>query len=146
MQSLIVSLQDKLAGSVRKASLVLLGLVVFVLLIACANVAHLLLARVAERRQELAIRGALGASRARLVQQLITESTLLTVIAAGAGLGVAQWAAQVAAAAQPAQLAAARATRSSIGAWWALPPGWRRSPGFSSASCRRAADGPIAGD
>ena len=101
----LVPLQDRLAGSIRQASFVLMGLVAFVLLIACANVAHLLLARAAERRPELIIRNALGASRARLVQQLMTESTLLTLVAAGAGLAVARWASRVAAAAQPAQLA-----------------------------------------
>ena len=103
-----VSLRDRLAGPVRQASLVLLGVVLFVLLIACANVAQLLLSRVSERRQELTIRAALGASRARLVQQLIAESIALTLVAAAAGLAVAQWAARVAAVTQPPQLAAQR--------------------------------------
>jgi len=102
----LVPLRDQLAGPVRQSSLVLLALVAFALLIACANVAQLLLARVGERRQELAIRGALGASRARLVQQLIVESTLLTTLAAVAGLAVARWTARVAAAAQPVRMAA----------------------------------------
>lgn len=102
----LIPLRDQLAGPVRNASQVLLGLVIFVLLIASANVAHLLLSRFAERSRELSIRAALGASRARLVQQLITESTLLTLAASAAGLGVARWAARLAATAQPATLAA----------------------------------------
>ncbi len=98
------SLRDQLAGPVRDAALVLLGVVGFVLLIACANVAQLLLSRVTERRQELAVRAAMGASRARLTQQLITEAVLLTMGAAAAGLLVARWTAQLAATAQPAPL------------------------------------------
>ena len=81
----LVPLRDVLAGPVRQASLVLMGIVLFVLLVACANVAHLLLSRVTERRRELTIRSAMGASRERLVQQLITESTLLTVLAGARG-------------------------------------------------------------
>lgn len=98
------SLRDQLAGPARNASMVLLGVVAFVLSIACANVAHLLLSRVTERRQELMVRAALGASRGRLVQQLVTECTLLTLAAAGAGILVAHWGASLANGAQPSNL------------------------------------------
>jgi putative ABC transport system permease protein len=98
----LVPLRDQLAGPVHQASLALMGIVCFVLLVACANVAYLLLSRLTERRHELTIRTALGASHARLAQQLATEALLLTLAAAAAGLVVAHWVARLAGRFQPA--------------------------------------------
>lgn len=136
----VVPLLDTVVGGVRRTMYVLLGTVACVLLMACASVAGLLLARAGARTHEMAVRSALGASRGRIMRQLFVEGLLLTIIGSGLGYLVAQWAVNLLRRAGPAGvprladigvdlrvLAAGIAITTIVGVLVALMPAWRAS-------------------
>ncbi|HVN06192.1 MAG TPA: ABC transporter permease [Bryobacteraceae bacterium] len=115
MSVAVVRMRDEMVRNVRLTLYLLLGAVALVLLIGCANVANLLLAKATSRTREIAIRAAVGASRARIVRQLFTESAVLALIAGAAGLLLAKWGSDALVALAPGNVP--RLAESGIDAW-----------------------------
>jgi predicted permease len=111
----IAPMRDEVIGGVKRALWILQGAVALVLLIACANVANLLLARAESRHKEFAVRGALGASRARIMRQFVSEGLVLSVLGAAVGLALAYWGLHALLAANPESIP--RATEITLDPW-----------------------------
>ncbi len=137
LEARIVPLTTFLYGDTRRALSMLLAGVGLLLLIACANVAHLLLARAADREREMALHAALGASRGRLLQRLLLESLCLAGAGAVAGLALAHWATRGLALGIPANVPGASTWPSTWGRWLS-PRSWSSPPPSSSGSPRRS--------
>ena len=145
----VASFQDAIVGSAKAWMLMLLGSVTFVLLIACVNVANLMLARASARSRDVAVRSALGASRWRIIRGLLAESLVLSVTGTALGVGLAIWCVEVLRASLPANLprideiavnyrvllaAAIAAMAVTIG----ITPIWQSSPSALGASLRES--------
>ena len=130
-------LQDRIVRNIRPALLILLGAVTLVLLVACVNVANLLLARASQRGREVAVRAALGAGRGRLVRQFLAESLVLGIGGALAGLAVASWATRALVSLGPTSIP----RLGEVGIDWRVLGSrspWRCRPAWSSASSLRS--------
>jgi predicted permease len=156
--TLIVPLREMMVGDIRTALLILFGAVGFVLLIACANFAGLLVARNVARKQELLIRAALGAGRIRLIRQALMESSLLAVIGGAAGLVLAKWGTHLLLSFKPAALA--RFTETSLdarvllfvlgvslltGIFFGIAPAWSASRAEFAESLKEGGRGATSG-
>ncbi len=145
---------DFVNGAVKPVLLLLMGAVGFVLLIACSNVANLLLARGTSRQREISIRTALGASRLRMIRQLLTESVLLALMGGALGLGLAWLAIKVLRAAHPSSIPSADAIVidptvlaftvllcGAVGILFGIAPAWEGSKGTLSETLKEGARG-----
>src|SRR5262245_11171278 len=154
----VLSLHDGIVGDFRRALWILFGAVALVLLIACANLANLLLVRAAGRRKEMAIRAALGASRAKLIRQLLTESLLLALAGALLGLLLAVWGGEMLLTLSPTSLPRAReagldaralcftlAVSLLCGLLFGLAPAWQSSGIDLNRELRESSKGTVGG-